>query len=74
MTARVEKLSVTLGVEEAAWARLQAKASGLSVSAFLTEAVRSQRKLEAMDRLLVELGTDDITEEDLAAVRAEWHR
>jgi UDP-N-acetylglucosamine:LPS N-acetylglucosamine transferase len=74
MTARVEKLSVTLGAEEAAWARAQAEASGRSLSAVLTEAVRRQRKLEAMDRLLAELGTDDITEEELAAVRAEWRR
>jgi UDP-N-acetylglucosamine:LPS N-acetylglucosamine transferase len=70
--ATVEKLSVSLGAEEAAWARKQAEASGRSLSAVLTDALRRQRKLEAMDRLLAELGTDDITEEDLAAVRAEW--
>lgn len=33
-----------------------------------------QRKLEAMGRLLDELGTDDITKEDLEAIRAEWRR
>lgn len=70
--ATVEKLSVSLGAEEAAWARQQAEASGRSLSAVLTDALRRQRKLDAMDRLLAELGTDDITEEDLAAVRAEW--
>ena len=74
MAASVEKLSVSLGVEEAAWAREQAEATGTSLSAVLTEAVRRQRKLDAMDRLLAELGTADITEEDLAAVRAEWRR
>lgn len=38
------------------------------------EAVRQQQRqrLEAMDRLLKELGTDDITPEDIAAVVAEW--
>jgi UDP-N-acetylglucosamine:LPS N-acetylglucosamine transferase len=70
--ATVEKLSVSLGAEEVAWARKQAEASGRSLSSVLTDALRRQRKLEAMDRLLAELGTDDITEEDLAAVRAEW--
>jgi HEPN domain-containing protein len=74
MTAKVEKLSVSLGAEEAAWARAQAQALGLSLSAVLTDALRRQRKLEAMDRLLAELGTGDITEEDLASVRAEWRR
>jgi UDP-N-acetylglucosamine:LPS N-acetylglucosamine transferase len=74
MAARVEKLSVSLGAEEAAWAREQAEAAGSSLSAVLTEAVRRQRKLQAMDLLLAELGTDDITEEDLTAVRAEWRR
>jgi hypothetical protein len=33
-----------------------------------------QRKLEAMGRLLDELGTDDITKEDIEAIRAEWRR
>ena len=31
-----------------------------------------RQRLEAMDRLLKELGTDDITPEDIAAVLAEW--
>jgi hypothetical protein len=72
MSARVEKLSVSLGAEEAAWARKQAEATGVSLSAVLTEALRRQRQSEARRRLLEELGTDDITEEDLAAIRAEW--
>jgi hypothetical protein len=74
MTAKVEKLSVSLGTEEAAWAREQAEASGSSVSAVLTEALRKQRQNLARRRLLDELGTDDITEEDLAAIRAEWRQ
>ena len=74
MTARVEKLSVSLGADEAAWARQQAESAGSSVSAVLTEAVRKQRQSLARRRLLAELGTDDITEEDLAAIRAEWRR
>jgi hypothetical protein len=74
MSARVEKLSVSLGADEAAWARQQAEASGSSLSAVLTEAVRKQRQSLARRRLLDQLGTDDITEEDLAAIRAEWRK
>ena len=74
MAVSVEKLSVSIAAEEAAWAREQAEAAGCSLSAVLTEALRKQRQSLAMRRLLDELGTDDITEEDLAAVRAEWRR
>jgi hypothetical protein len=74
MAARVEKLSVSLGAEEAAWAREQAEASGSSLSAVLTEAIRKQRQSLARRRLLDELGTEDLTEDDLAAVRSEWRR
>jgi hypothetical protein len=71
MTARMEKISVSIDTREVAWARKQAKALGTSLSAVLTDALRRQRKLAAMDRLLAELGTDDITEEELLAVHAE---
>jgi hypothetical protein len=74
MAANVEKLSVSIASEEIAWARQQAEASGSSLSAVLTEALRKQRQSLARRRLLAELGTDDITEEDLAAIRAEWRR
>ena len=33
----------------------------------------SSKRREAMARLLEMLGTDDITEEDVEAVRREWH-
>lgn len=36
------------------------------------EVVPSNGRLEAMQRLLEELGTDDITPEDIASVLAEW--
>jgi len=74
MVAKMEKLSVSIDAREVSWARKQAKVLGTSLSAVLTDALKRQRKLAAMDRLLAELGTDDITEEDLAAVRAEWQR
>jgi hypothetical protein len=47
------------------------KALGTSLSVVLTDALRRQRKLAAMDRLLAELGLDDITEEELLAVHME---
>lgn len=68
----VEKLSISLGSEEIAWARQRAEDTASSVSAVLSEAVRHQQRLEAFDRLLEELGRDDITPEDIAAVYAEW--
>jgi K+/H+ antiporter YhaU regulatory subunit KhtT len=68
----VEKLSVSLAPDEIAWVRRKAEESASNVSAVLAEAVRQQRRLEAIDALLAELGTDDITAEDVAAVFAEW--
>ena len=70
--ATVEKLSVSLGAEEISWVRKKAEESASSVSAVLNEAVRQQQRLEAIDRLLEELGTDDITPKDIADMFAEW--
>lgn len=67
----MEKLSVSIDAREVIWARKQAKVLGTSLSAVLTDALKRQRKLDAMDRLLTELGVDDITEEELLAVHAE---
>jgi K+/H+ antiporter YhaU regulatory subunit KhtT len=72
MAATVEKLSVSLGSEEISWVRKKAEENASSVSAVLNEAVRQQQRLEAIDRLLEELGTDDIAPEDIAAMLAEW--
>lgn len=72
--ALAEKISISLGVQDLAWARRQAKAESKSLSAVLAEAVRRQRQAEARVRLLEELGTDDITERDRVAVRSEWRK
>jgi hypothetical protein len=72
--AKVEKISVSLTPEELKAARRRAKRMGLSLSAVLNEALRFQRQMEARRQLLDELGTDDITPEDIAKVRAEWRR
>ncbi len=46
MAARVEKVSVALGVEELAWARERAERDGDSLSAVLTAAARLARRVE----------------------------
>ena len=72
MVAATEKVSVTLAIEDVEWARQKAAADGKSFSAVVTEALRRQRQSEARRRLLAELGTDDITPAELAAIEAEW--
>lgn len=63
---------VTLATEDLAWAQARADRQGTTVSAVVTEAIRRQRQNEARERLLADLGTDDLTEAELAAVEAEW--
>lgn len=67
-----EEISISLGADDLAWARRQAKAEATSVSAVLAEAVRRQRQAEARARLLTDLGTDDITDREREAVLREW--
>ena len=72
--APVSKISVSLGAAEEKWAREKAAATGRSFSAVLNDALRRERQNEARLRLLEELGTSDISPEDLNAVRAEWRK
>lgn len=67
-----EKISISLSSEDLRWARQRAKQSLSSVSAVVSEALRKQRQAEARARLLADLGTDDITEQDIEVVRREW--
>jgi hypothetical protein len=69
--ARADKLSVSIEKGELEWARQQARASGKSLSAVLTEALREQRRAAAMDKLLRKLGAGKLTAEQLAKARAE---
>jgi hypothetical protein len=66
-----EKVSVSLAAEDVEWARQRAERDETSLSAVLTEALRRQRQSEARQRLLAELGTDDLTPADIDAARAE---
>jgi hypothetical protein len=69
--AKAEKLSVSIDKDELAWARAHARATGRSMSAVMTEALRERRRTEAMDRLLQALGADEIGAADMSAIRAE---
>lgn len=69
--ATAEKLSVSIHAEELAWARKYAKASGRSLSAVLTEALRAQRRAQAMQRLLKRLGAGKLTRAQVDAADAE---
>ena len=72
MAATTEKVSVSLATEDLAWARQRAEKSDTSLSAVLSAALRRERQFEARGRLLEELGTADITPDELEAARAEW--
>lgn len=65
------KISVSVNRDDLAWARQRAKTKRTSLSAVVSEALLRQRQADAGVRLLQELGTGDITEADLDAMRAE---
>jgi len=69
--ANAEKISVSLNRDDLTWARRRAKLKRTSLSAVVGEALLRQRQAEAGVRLLDELGTDDITQADLDAIRTE---
>jgi hypothetical protein len=69
--ATVEKISVSVSRDDLAWARRRARAQRTSLSAVVSEALLRQRQAEAGVRLLEDLGTEDITEADLEAIRSE---
>jgi hypothetical protein len=71
--ARAQKLSVSIDHGELESARARARASGKSLSAVLTDALREQRRAAAMDRLLRKLGAGKLTAEQLAAAREELY-
>jgi hypothetical protein len=70
--AAAEKISVSIAADDLRWAKQRAKREVKSLSAVVAEALRGQRQAEARARLLVELGTDDITPRDRDEVREQW--
>lgn len=71
MSTTVKKLSVSIEEPEYKWAKAHAKATGKSLSGVLTEALREQRRLAAMDRLIKEHGADKTSDAEMAKIRAE---
>jgi hypothetical protein len=69
----VEKVSLSLKVEDLQWARAKAEAEGVPLSAVMTEALHAQRRFEAMGRYLAESG-HTFTQEEIDAVTREWTR
>jgi hypothetical protein len=77
--ATTEKVSVAIGREELRLARRAARAAGISLSAFITSAVRSrvdeQRRLEAARQVLATFDPEDFpTPEQEAELLALWSR
>jgi len=74
MAVTVEKLSVSLNVENAAWLRERSEASDVSVSALVDEAVAAKRRHEALGKLLAELGQNEPLSDAMGSfLRAEMH-
>ena len=77
--ASTEKVSVAIGREELRLARRAAHAAGMSLSAFVTSAVRSrvaeQRRLDAARQVLATFDPEDIpTPEEEAELLELWRR
>ncbi len=56
------------------WARKRAEAEGASLSSVVSDALREQRRLEAMREVSAWLGEGqhDVTTAEIDAIRREW--
>jgi hypothetical protein len=70
--AGAEKVSVSIDSSAIAWARRIAGATGGSLSSVVGEALKRMRQREARMRVLAELGAEDISEDEVQALYAEW--
>jgi hypothetical protein len=71
--AATQKLSVSIGIEEAKWIRARARRRRKSVSAVLTEALATVRQLEARREFLAKLEPAELaTDAEADAIRKEW--
>jgi hypothetical protein len=68
---KVVKISISLGNEDAKWARGRAKKLETTVSGVVGAALRKERQAEARRRLVEEIG-GSLFETELRAVLAEW--
>jgi hypothetical protein len=71
MASTVKKISVSLDEEDYRWAKAHAKSTKRSLSAVLNEALREQRRLAAMDKLIKAYGADKFNAADMAKIRME---
>ncbi|MDB4990893.1 MAG: hypothetical protein JWN04_6071 [Myxococcaceae bacterium] len=71
--AGVRKVSVSLAADDLAWAHGEARARKLSLSAVLSDALHRRRRAEALGALLRKLGADEVSEAELAKLRAELY-
>ena len=67
----VEKLSISLDPGLAEFAREQAARAGQSLSTYLSACIEAQRRRESLERLLVQLGADDIPSGTQQALEGE---
>jgi post-segregation antitoxin (ccd killing protein) len=70
----VEKMSLSIPKELARQARREAKAEGISVSAWVARAIQKQTKLAGMKKLVEEYEAEfgAFTEEETEAMRRLW--
>jgi hypothetical protein len=68
------KVSVAMPPDDLAWVTAEAKRRNLSVSAVFQVALHALRQDRAWDTALATLGTDDITDDDMQALYAEWRK
>ena len=66
-----EKISVTIDAADLQWARETAANRSVSLSSFLTQALRAQRQAEARAELVAE-ARKPVTPEAIAKVMSEW--
>ena len=72
MTSKVEKLSVAVPRETAAWARRDARKLKKSLSAVVTEALEDRRRARAWAKFRdAALGGEPLTSQELQAARRE---
>jgi hypothetical protein len=67
------KISVSVAAEDLAILRRRAKRLyGGNLSAVIHELAQKAKKQEAMEKLIASLGGPSLTDEDRAAIDAEW--
>ena len=71
--ATTEKLSVSIGIDEAKWVRARARRKRKSISAVLTEALATVRQLEARREFLERLEPGEFaTDAEADEIRRQW--